>query len=64
MTKGGSSKGGSNGKSGSRGPSCHPGPGGNWPSTSGNPSGGALLRKRIIHFTSHSSREDKPTKTL
>ncbi|MCG3734620.1 AcaB family transcriptional regulator [Vibrio cincinnatiensis] len=24
----------------------------------------ALLRKRIIHFTSHSSREDKPTKTL
>jgi len=23
-----------------RGPSTHPGPGGNWPSTTGNPSGG------------------------
>jgi hypothetical protein len=26
--------------SGGRGPSSHPGPGGNWPSTSGKPSGG------------------------
>lgn len=26
-------------KSGGRGPSSHPGPGGNWPSTTGNPSG-------------------------
>ena len=25
---------------GSRGPSSHPGPGGNWPSTTGKPSGG------------------------
>ncbi|MCR9849646.1 hypothetical protein OH458_11780 [Vibrio sp. MarTm2] len=25
---------------GSRGPSSHPGPGGNWPSTTGNKSGG------------------------
>lgn len=28
------------GKSGGRGPSSHPGPGGNWPSTTGKPSGG------------------------
>ena len=27
-------------KGGDRGPSSHPGPGGNWPSTTGNPSGG------------------------
>lgn len=26
--------------SAARGPSSHPGPGGNWPSTTGNPSGG------------------------
>lgn len=30
----------SNGKSSGRGPSTHPGPGGNWPSTTGNKSGG------------------------
>lgn len=30
----------SSSKSGSRSPSNHPGPGGNWPSTTGNPSGG------------------------
>ncbi|MFM2589495.1 hypothetical protein [Vibrio sp. TBV020] len=28
------------GKSSGRGPSSHPGPGGNWPSTTGNKSGG------------------------
>lgn len=28
------------GGGGDRGPSSHPGPGGNWPSTTGNPSGG------------------------
>lgn len=40
MAKGGSkgSSGKSGGKSG-RGPSSHPGPGGNWPSTTGNQSG-------------------------
>lgn len=27
-------------KSGGKGPSSHPGPGGNWPSTTGKPSGG------------------------
>jgi len=27
-------------KSGGRGPSSHPGPGGNWPSTTGGKSGG------------------------
>lgn len=27
-------------KGGTRGPSTHPGPGGNWPSTTGKPSGG------------------------
>lgn len=27
-------------KGGSRGPSSHPGPGGNWPSTTGGKSGG------------------------
>lgn len=26
---------------GNRGPSSHPGPGGNWPSTTPNPSGGS-----------------------
>lgn len=48
MAKGGSNSGGGkssgakgNGGSGSgRGPSSHPGPGGNWPSTTGNVSGG------------------------
>lgn len=30
----------SSNSSGGRGPSSHPGPGGNWPSTSGRPSGG------------------------
>lgn len=46
MAKGGSNSGGGkssaakgNGSSG-RGPSSHPGPGGNWPSTTGNVSGG------------------------
>ena len=29
----------SSSNSGSRGPSSHPGPGGNWPSTTGKPSG-------------------------
>jgi len=29
------------GKNGGRGPSSHPGPGGNWPSTTGNKSGGS-----------------------
>lgn len=29
-----------NSKSSGRGPSSHPGPGGNWPSQTGNPSGG------------------------
>lgn len=29
-----------NSKSDGRGPSSHPGPGGNWPSQTGNPSGG------------------------
>ncbi len=28
------------GKAGGRGPSTHSGPGGNWPSTTGKPSGG------------------------
>lgn len=36
-----SSKGGKGGKGAiGRGPSTHPGPGGNWPATTGNPSGG------------------------
>ncbi|MEJ2045000.1 MAG: hypothetical protein P8X74_23330 [Reinekea sp.] len=36
-----SSSGGSGGKgSGGRGPSTHPAPGGDWPSTTGNPSVG------------------------
>jgi hypothetical protein len=30
----------SSSNNGGRGPSSHPGPGGNWPSTTGNPSGG------------------------
>jgi len=34
------SKGGSTGKGGGRGASSHPGPGGNWPATTGRPSGG------------------------
>ena len=29
----------SSSNSGGRGPSNHPGPGGNWPATTGNPSG-------------------------
>ena len=33
-------KGSGGSKSGGRGTSNHPGPGGNWPSTTGNPSGG------------------------
>ena len=37
-----SSSTGSKGSTGSgRGPSSHPGPGGNWPSTTGRPSGGS-----------------------
>ncbi len=39
MAKSGSAKGGGS-KGSSRGPSSHPGPGGNWPSTTGNQSGG------------------------
>lgn len=41
MSKGSSSssKGGGGSKGGSRGSSSHPGPGGNWPSTTGKPSG-------------------------
>ena len=39
--KGGNSNGGKGGNSnGGRGSSSHPGPGGNWPSTNSNPSGG------------------------
>ena len=34
------SKSNSTSKGGGRGPSSHPAPGGNWPSTTGNPSGG------------------------
>jgi hypothetical protein len=44
MSKGGSGSKGGTGKSGganqSGRPSSHPGPGGNWPSTTGNQSGG------------------------
>ncbi|MGS0679978.1 hypothetical protein ACVBIL_02335 [Shewanella sp. 125m-7] len=41
MTKGNNGQSGNGGaKSGGRGPSTHPGPGGNWPATTGNKSGG------------------------
>ena len=42
MAKGNNGQSGNGGaKSGGRGPSTHPGPGGNWPSTTGGKSGGS-----------------------